>query len=1768
MSYETDNKSNLKLKIDAAASKPTERTENPYFKSSEFQEELVDVIKERDALKKENETLRAELTSLRANSDSNTPTQTFRTARRFSNFQPAKSEGMTFRERVKVKNEVATSIEVHSDVNTVRDAILSESRNVSSSGAMRQAVLHTSEDGSYRVSLWEMRDGTKIYEFLLQLKEERDFDGNFSGRIEVESITDDDLETLLQTAEDFSASRSNFSTSLNVVRVKVSSGLISLTPLHYGQCTLTVSGELAIGARWKPSIEHNENESGADNHFEFSTMLKSTLRGSVKGLGLDSDDDDDDDRASIKLSTSSGLGGGILSSPSAMVKPMTSLISSSSAKQKYTRFGSVTDAVKSFKKIGVMFSKKFFNPVKVDRARHEQFIRDIPSSLPSPHSVSKEFLSSYDELSLGKKFKRFHVNPGDKNLLDMGYEISYHSLKNPYIRATALIHCSSEQLLSYIMCFDSFERTTNFRKYNGELAERYNYKIDEDKEVPGSLEKKTTRDEMWVYSVKMPSPLSNRKFESWVTWNEFPSTDPRLKSYRIGWRPCEEYIELTHEIPKHLRREENMTFRTTTFHHHHMLKSQVVRASSKGFYNIEAVTPSVCKLTLLTKDDLGTTVNTVGVSIEARHRREMSECEFRFKRNGKEVDRDLQTWLKQAMAPSSTLSVLHPVTEEQRKTIDRCRELANRHKWNEIQSPAKRVKMSVDDMSQGGTTKGSGRGVAILDCTAEEAAAWYYDYCSIERNRTGFEWGQPARFCFHEGPRERHFANITSFPFPLSNREAHFKQIWERADEKTVDVALESLPDDEVVDFGFSMKTVRARTVGLLRDKEVDEAERRAYAALIEKYVGEGKYSKEEEAMLERANSFRSRVTNSPTYKDLPVDAFVVAKSVHFDNESLVVGSAYSVIDGSLENVVACEYLKTSRDRFKIHKSKGGIDLHSRRINDHSQYYVQTRDLKVPGLTVREWRTKVVWKKIEEGTVMIVYENTDDLDEELGRKNTLGTAMTVFTMKKLAPMGNIPQTLVSMVTRVDVAGAVPSFIMNRLSKGFTRNIIRLREDFDQSKEYDRENRAVFVKAIKSIANMPRLQGVDAAEKSFKGAWRAIPHSEQERIKSFAMVETHVHVPSEGGMCWGKSEGEVPSTLEETAAFFWLFDSRAYIKMCGDEGRKITSTKSAFKKRILKHKTIASSTKVKVKHSKRIFYNEMTFSWIDNKTIIIVSEPIDVDDELIRQQNSPKAKGQVIVAGQRRMSISQKIKSSFVGDNNLYVKGREKTAIRLTRVGERRTKVEFVTELECGSSLGGKQVRIVLEKSLSELAEIQIYFQLEKGLSHMDIDNGRILGHAMMWKKPKVNKISLMLRILHGSEAMRELMKQYDWMPLFFSELRKGKLGLNSSVNTKLVCVGDKDAKQIGRNMIPALKSRKTAEAGILQWRRQNPSMDELLKERPWLESLLVVVGRGVVKAAAWGLLWRVSIGAILSLLDLTTDIYVGWEFFSRQRWVFGGLTVGTIGLSMFLQLLVVFFQNSKKGFGRLLKESFFVVSGLKTPVDAYRVAVGADKEEDVMFDPLMEMMYTKSIELFAESIPGCCIQIVGYLASPEKLPMALASIFVTVYLNEKKGYTDTDVLWKLSILGLTLTLILWTIFLRTIKPEYINTFFSLESSWKSNIKMFTTSNDDAVKITIFKCHPNQWTSIREEVKTWVLLNWSRWKDDKPEWFTEEVKNNIPSEFKPNEASELLKTFRTERKKGGNVGVVPVGGGEGGRNGINANGTQRTKRTARIKVDRE
>ena len=127
---------------------------------------------------------------------------------------------------------------------------------------------------------------------------------------------------------------------------------------------------------------------------------------------------------------------------------------------------------------------------------------------------------------------------------------------------------------------------------------------------------------------------------------------------------------------------------------------------------------------------------------------------------------------------------------------------------------------------------------------------------------------------------------------------------------------------------------------------------------------------------------------------------------------------------------------------------------------------------------------------------------------------------------------------------------------------------------------------------------------------------------------------------------------------------------------------------------------------------------------------------------------------------------------------------------------------------------------------------------------------------------------------------------------------------------------------LGRNLIPALKARKTAEAGVQQWMDSNPPIAELMEERKWLEATMVVISRGIVKAATWGVMWRVGVGASFSFADLVTDIFVAHAYYVSEKDRFGYFlaTVICIGTTIILQLLLVFAQNKKIGKGRILRE--------------------------------------------------------------------------------------------------------------------------------------------------------------------------------------------------------------------------------------------------------
>ena len=63
--------------------------------------------------------------------------------------------------------------------------------------------------------------------------------------------------------------------------------------------------------------------------------------------------------------------------------------------------------------------------------------------------------------------------------------------------------------------------------------------------------------------------------------------------------------------------------------------------------------------------------------------------------------------------------------------------------------------------------------------------------------------------------------------------------------------------------------------------------------------------------------------------------------------------------------------------------------------------------------------------------------------------------------------------------------------------------------------------------------------------------------------------------------------------------------------------------------------------------------------------------------------------------------------------------------------------------------------------------------------------------------------------------MRELSETLPWFEAMMVIALRGSLYMNKAVSTKMVCVSEKEAAQIGRNLIPALKSRKVVGAGVL-----------------------------------------------------------------------------------------------------------------------------------------------------------------------------------------------------------------------------------------------------------------------------------------------------------------------------------------------------------------
>ena len=121
---------------------------------------------------------------------------------------------------------------------------------------------------------------------------------------------------------------------------------------------------------------------------------------------------------------------------------------------------------------------------------------------------------------------------------------------------------------------------------------------------------------------------------------------------------------------------------------------------------------------------------------------------------------------------------------------------------------------------------------------------------------------------------------------------------------------------------------------------------------------------------------------------------------------------------------------------------------------------------------------------------------------------------------------------------------------------------------------------------------------------------------------------------------------------------------------------------------------------------------------------------------------------------------------------------------------------------------------------------------------------------------------------------------------------------------------------------------------------------------------MLVIANNLLRDNRYGIILRVSTGAVLSVIDGVSDIYILNTYYSQGLGLQANTLLAMIVTSMFLQILCVFTQYKKKSWGVMARELLITLLFLRPAVDAFRVSTN-HKDDDATFDNLAEMFINK-----------------------------------------------------------------------------------------------------------------------------------------------------------------------------------------------------------------
>ena len=360
------------------------------------------------------------------------------------------------------------------------------------------------------------------------------------------------------------------------------------------------------------------------------------------------------------------------------------------------------------------------------------------------------------------------------------------------------------------------------------------------------------------------------------------------------------------------------------------------------------------------------------------------------------------------------------------------------------------------------------------------------------------------------------------------------------------------------------------------------------------------------------------------------------------------------------------------------------------------------------------------------------------------------------------------------------------------------------------------------------------------------------------------------------------------------------------------------------------------------------------------------EGAPLHDQLESKSSSPSSK-----------SISR---SSFSKPEDYAVRGESIRVLRFTEVSPNVTKYELVFQVDMkGHFPQFLNDKVTIPSSVTGPSRVQRHFMQIKKAGDYDREglDGDLLGQLLMdgigdGTAAEEEQERVLLLFLTRASALREIVSKYDWFDKLLLNIiiAKKRFAKFESAHKNLTPLSQYTAE----DTLVASKSLAKYTVGnfprdaVDVWMSKNLAMEQLEEEYRMFRPFIVSVVKRVTERRDWGMNARVYVGALLSVSDMITDTNMIVQFLKQGQASAAYATIAMISLNLFVQLLLVYGQNKKKGRQAVAIEMLIVLSFLKPGVDAYRVIIGGDKDPLLTMDPLAEMTMSKLLEVGLESV--------------------------------------------------------------------------------------------------------------------------------------------------------------------------------------------------------